>query len=68
MKSKISLLNISLGLLLAAGPYTLFKGCESSEKVMRCMKSCKAVMIIGIVIILAVALDNLRHLGRKTKR
>lgn len=52
MKLKLNIVNVILGILLAVGPYTLFAVCDTKEKVMRCMYSCRTVTLFGILIIL----------------
>ena len=46
--------DIVLGLLLAIGPWTIFKTCSTAEKVMKCYYSCRAVLIIGILAAIAL--------------
>lgn len=45
--------NILMGLALAIGPYTLFRVCDTSEKVMKCWWSVRAETAIGVLLIFA---------------
>ena len=42
--------DVVLGLLLAIGPWTIFKTCSTAENIMKCYYSCRAVLIIGIIL------------------
>lgn len=55
MKNRIinTLFYILTGVLLAIGPYTLFRVCDTSEKIMKCWWSVRAETAIGILIIFA---------------
>lgn len=54
MKRNItSLGTILLGLLLALGPQFLFRPCPTTEKVMKCFWSCRALMVVGCIAALA---------------
>lgn len=51
MKNKItSVGTIIIGALLAAGPQFLFKACPTTEKVMKCFYSCKALIAVGVIV------------------
>lgn len=51
MKNKItSVGTIIVGALLAVGPQFLFKACPTTEKVMKCFYSCKALIAVGIIV------------------
>ena len=47
-----SLVDVVLGLLLAIGPWTLFKVCGTAEKVMKCHYSAQAVTVFGVLLII----------------
>lgn len=53
MKKRIvnAFFNIIMGIALAVGPYTLFKVCDTSEKIMKCWWSVRAEMAIGGLLI-----------------
>lgn len=60
MKNKItSIGSIIVGLLLAAGPQFLFKPCPTTEKIMKCFWSCRALIVVGIIIALVGLLQLL---------
>lgn len=60
MKQKItSIGTIVLGLLLAFGPQFLFRPCPTTEKVMKCFWSCKALIVVGCVLALVGLLQLL---------
>lgn len=44
---------IVLGLLIAIGPYTLFKVCDHTEKIMKCYWTARAEIGIGVLIAIA---------------
>ncbi|NLK94221.1 MAG: DUF4418 family protein [Clostridiales bacterium] len=50
------LFNLICGVLLIIGPQTLFKVCESTEKVMKCYWSTRALIGIGILIVVSALL------------
>ncbi|MDU6877532.1 DUF4418 family protein [Clostridium tepidum] len=53
MKRKIiSVISILLSILLAIGPWTLFKACPTTKKVMKCHWCCKAIIPIAIILII----------------
>jgi cytochrome bd-type quinol oxidase subunit 2 len=62
-----SAVDLILGLLLAIGPWTLFKVCGTAEKVMKCHYSAQAVTVLGVVLILfgliRLLLDNRKKLS-----
>ena len=50
MKQKIAAAGtILVGLLLALGPQFLFRPCPTTEKVMKCFWSCRALIVVGCV-------------------
>ena len=51
-KRIISVGTILLGLLLAWGPQFLFRPCPTTEKVMKCFWSCRALIVVGCVLVL----------------
>ena len=60
MKQKITTIGtILVGILLAAGPQFLFRPCPTTEKFMKCFWSCKALIVVGILIALVGALQLL---------
>ncbi len=54
-KNIIALFELMLGLLIAIGPYSIFKVC-GSEKVMRCTYSCRVEIVFGILIVVCALL------------
>lgn len=44
---------IIMGIALAAGPYTVFRVCDTSEKIMKCWWSVRAETVIGALLIFA---------------
>lgn len=55
MKNKLinAFFYIIMGILLAVGPYTLFRVCDTSEKVMKCWWSVRAETAIGGLLVFA---------------
>lgn len=49
MKNKLAnaAVYLALGILLMAGPYTLFRVCDTSEKIMKCFWATRAVNAVG---------------------
>lgn len=45
--------DIIVGLLLAIGPYTVFKVCDTSEKIMKCWWSVRSETVLGGLLIFA---------------
>lgn len=53
MKQKITFIGtILVGALLAFGPQFLFRPCPTTEKVMKCFYSCKALIAVGLIVML----------------
>ncbi|NFN87745.1 DUF4418 family protein [Clostridium sporogenes] len=53
MKQKIiSVISILLSILLAIGPWTMFKVCPKAQKIMKCYWCCKAIIPIAIILII----------------
>lgn len=53
MRQKITAIGTTvLGLLLALGPQFLFQPCPTTEKVMKCFWSCRALIVVGCVLAL----------------
>ena len=52
MQRVTNVVSITSGLLLCVGPYTVFKSCETTEKMMRCAYSVRMEFLIGGLIIL----------------
>lgn len=68
MKNKIlSVGTIVLGFLLSAGPQFLFKPCPTTEKFMKCFWSCKALIVVGVVLAI-IGLLQLLHKEVKTRK
>lgn len=64
MKRKIlSIGTIVVGLLLAWGPQFLFRPCPTTEKVMKCFWSCRALIVVGCVVALIGLLRLLAKSG-----
>lgn len=60
MKQKItSIGTILVGALLAFGPQLLFRPCPTTEKVMKCFYSCRALIAIGLIVLLTGVLELL---------
>ena len=60
MKQKITFIGtILVGALLAFGPQFLFRPCPTTEKVMKCFYSCKALIAIGLIVMLTGVLELL---------
>lgn len=60
MKQKItSIGTILVGALLAFGPQLLFRPCPTTEKVMKCFYSCRALIAIGLIVMLTGVLELL---------
>lgn len=60
------LINLISGILLIIGPQTLFKVCESTEKVMKCYWSTRALIGIGILfIVFALLIFIFKSLGEQ---
>lgn len=55
MKGRIisAFFHIVMGLGIAIGPYTVFQVCDTSEKIMKCWWSVRAVTALGILLIVA---------------
>lgn len=60
MKQKItSIGTILVGALLAFGPQLLFRPCPTTEKFMKCFYSCRALIAIGLIVMLTGVLELL---------
>lgn len=60
MKQKITAIGtILVGCLLAFGPQFLFRPCPTTEKIMKCFYSCRALIAIGLIVLLAGVLELL---------
>lgn len=58
MKNKImSIGTVLVGALLAFGPQFLFQPCPTTEKVMKCFYSCKALIVVGVILLAIGALQ-----------
>lgn len=58
MKQKItSIGTMAVGILLAAGPQLLFCPCPTAEKVMKCFYSCRALIALGVILLLIGVLE-----------
>lgn len=55
MKNKVinAIFYIIIGLILAIGPYTLFKVCDTTEMVMKCFWSVRAETVLGGLLVFA---------------
>lgn len=60
MKRKIlSIGTVIIGLLLAFGPQFLFQPCPTTEKFMKCFWSCRALIVVGVILALTAFLQLL---------
>ena len=68
MKKKVtSIATAVVAVLLAFGPQFLFQPCPTTEKVMKCFYSCKALIAIGLILLAVGALQFLAN-EAKTKK
>lgn len=48
----LSVVSVLCGLMLIIGPYSIFRVCDSGEKIMRCTYSSRIIVCIGILVII----------------